>query len=131
MNDKANKKKMFLYLAVVCLLLAGGGIALTTGSAYQKEQEEITELYDQCMDDNYLSQVVSGADNRREFCQCRAKMMHDANMDLMTTQEIAVDMNLISASVVLNDITGYETSPEGLANIGSYFYCGMTTGKEE
>ena len=131
MSSISNDKKTALCIAGLVLLVIGAVLALTVGQDYQDRKTAITNLYDQCMDDDYLLPIVEGTDNREKFCQCRAKMMHDADMDLMTTQEIAVDMNLISASVVLNDITGYETSTEGLANIGSYFYCGMTTGEEE
>ena len=126
-NDKANNKKMFLCLAIVCLLLVVGGVALTTGSAYQKEQEEITELYDQCMDDDYLLPIVEGADNREEFCQCRAEMMHDADMRLMDTLEVAGEYELMRTS----NYTGITTDSEGLANVGSHYYCVAKVREEE
>lgn len=127
MNDKANNKKMFLYLAIVCLLLVGGGIALTVGSAYRREREKIAELYDQCMDDDYLLPIVIETDNQEKFCQCRAEMMHDANMRLMDTLEVAGEYELMRTS----NYTGITTDSEGLANVGSHYYCIAKAREEE
>lgn len=127
MSDKANNKKMFLYLAIVCLLLVSGGIALRVGRAYQQEQEEIAELYDQCMDDDYLLPIVAETDNREKFCQCRAEMMHDVNMPLMDTLEVAGEYGLMRTS----NYTGITTDTEGLANVGSHYYCIAKAREEE
>ena len=133
MDKKISLKSLKTPLLIVglCVLAIGGVIALNTYDNNQQMQAEITELYDQCMDDDYLPQTVEGTSNRKKFCQCRAKMMHSADMGMMTTREVARDMGLISTSVVLNDVTGNETSTEGIANIGSYLYCGMTIWEEE
>ena len=121
----SNNKKIFLYIMGLCIAIVAGVLILDAAGSQQQEEAEVTELYNQCMLDADLSRTVKGSKRQRAFCQCRAEMMHKADMDLMTTREVARDLDMISTSVVLDDITGYETTTEGLANIGSYFYCGM------
>lgn len=127
----SNNKKILLYIVGLSLAIVAMVLIIDSSNNQQREQAEITYLYDQCMIDADLSRTVEGSKRQQAFCQCRAEMMHKAGMDLMTTREVARDLNMISTSIALDDITGYETSTEGLANIGSYFYCGMTAEGEE
>lgn len=116
-----------LLIAGLCVLAIGGVIALNAYNGYQQEQEEITKLYDQCMDDSALSLIVKGKSNREKVCQCRAELLHDANMRLMDTLELAGEYELMRTS----NYTGVTTDNEGLANVGSNYYCVAKVREEE
>ena len=107
--------------------MIGAVLALTVGQDYQDRKTAITNLYDQCMDDDYLLPIVEGTDNREKFCQCRAEMMHDADMRLMDTLEVAGEYELMRTS----NYTGITTDSEGLANVGSHYYCVAKVREEE
>lgn len=116
-----------LLIAGLCLLAIGGIITLTIYSKHQAEQAEITELYDQCMDDDALSLIIKGKSNQKKVCQCRAEMLHDADMRLMDTLELANEYELMRTA----SQTGITTDSEGLANVGSHYYCVGKVREEE
>ena len=127
MSSISNDKKTALCIAGLVLLVIGAVLALTVGQDYQDRKTAITNLYDQCMDDDYLLPIVEGTDNREKFCQCRAEMMHDADMRLMDTLEVAGEYELMRTS----NYTGITTDSEGLANVGSHYYCVAKVREEE
>ena len=127
MSSISNDKKTALCIAGLVLLVIGAVLALTVGQDYQDRKTAITNLYDQCMDDDYLLPIVEGTDNREKFCQCRAEMMHDADMRLMDTLEVASEYELMRTS----NYTGITTDSEGLANVGSHYYCVAKVREEE
>lgn len=116
-----------LLITGLCLLAIGGIIALSVYSEHQAEQAEITELYDQCMSDKGLSLIVKGKSDQKKVCQCRAEMMHDADMRLMDTLELADEYELMRTA----SQTGVTADSEGLANVGSHYYCVGKVREEE
>lgn len=116
-----------LLIAGLCVLAVGGVITLTIYSEHQAEQAEIAELYDQCMSDKGLSLIVKGTSNQKNVCQCRAEILHDADMRLMDTLELADEYALMRTS----SQTGITTDSEGLANVGSHYYCVAKVREEE
>ena len=116
-----------LLITGLCVLAIGGVIALCVYSEHQKEQAEIAELYDQCMDDDYSALIVKGESDREKVCQCRAEMLHEANMRLMDTLELADEYELMRTA----SYTGVTADSEGLANVGSHYYCVGKVREEE
>lgn len=116
-----------LLITGLCLLAIGGVTTLTIYSKHQAEQAEITELYDQCMDDKGLSLIVKGKSDQKKVCQCRAEMLHNADMRLMDTLELANEYELMRTA----SQTGITTDSEGLANVGSHYYCVGKVREEE
>lgn len=127
MSSISNDKKTALCIAGLVLLVIGAVLALTVGQDYQDRKTAITNLYDQCMNDNLTSAVSISSSDKEAFCQCRAETMHDAGMELMDTLEVASEYELMRTS----NYTGITTDSEGLANVGSHYYCVAKVREEE
>lgn len=127
MSSISNDKKTALCIAGIVVLVIGAVLALTVGQDYQDRKTAITNLYDQCMSDNLTSAVSISSADKEAFCQCRAETMHDADMKLMDTLEVANEYGLMQSV----SYTGITTDREGLANVGSYYYCAAKVKGEE
>ena len=127
MSSISNNKKTALCIAGIVLLAIGAVLALAVGQDYQDRKTAITNLYDQCMNDNLTSAVSISSSDKEAFCQCRAETMHDADMKLMDTLEVANEYGLMQSV----NYTGITTDREGLANVGSYYYCAAKAKGEE
>lgn len=127
MSSISNDKKTALCIAGIVLLVIGAVLALTVGQDYQDRKTAITNLYDQCMSDSLTSAVSISSSDKEAFCQCRAETMHDAGMRLMDTLEVAGEYGLMESA----DYTGITTDSEGLANVGSYYYCAAKVREED
>ena len=126
MSSISNDKKTALCIAGIVVLVIGAVLALTVGQDYQDRKTAITNLYDQCMNDNLTSAVSISSSDKEAFCQCRAETMNDAGMRLMDTLEVAGEYGLMESA----DYTGITTDSEGLANVGSYYYCAAKVREE-
>lgn len=119
--------KPWVAIMAIGLLVTAGAVTLTVGKDYQENKEAVTKLYDQCMSDNLTSAVSISSADKEAFCQCRAETMHDADMKLMDTLEVANEYGLMQSV----SYTGITTDREGLANVGSYYYCAAKVKGEE
>lgn len=104
-------KKSLLIIIGLCLLVIGGPLGLSYYQDYQKDQQEISEIYDKCMSDDFMSENRSNRE-MKTFCQCTAKLTHESGVNF---QEALDSFVVLSARVPL--------TPANKLNIGILYYC--------
>lgn len=107
-------KKSLLIIAGLCLLVVGGAFGLSYYRDYQKDQQEISDIYDKCMSDDFMSQNRSNGE-METFCQCTAKLTHKSNVDFQEAMDSLVILSLSDAQAPL--------TPDNRLNIGILYYC--------
>lgn len=108
-------KKSLLIIAGLCLLVVGGAFGLSYYRDYQKDQQEISEIYDKCMSDDFMLRSRSNRE-METFCQCTAKLTYESNVDF---QE-AMDSFVVLA---LSADTQIPLTPDNKLNVGILYYC--------
>ena len=121
MSSISNDKKTALCIAGLVLLVIGAVLALTVGQDYQDRKTAITNLYDQCMNDDLVDTFMDG--DKQEYCQCKADLLYEIKIGDIGLKDTVL------AFTYMQDVLPISNNER--ANIGSTMYCAVKAYKEE